>query len=220
MPQPTSQQRRRCIRWYFAHSKDVPATCAQFGISRATLYRWLAQYAAAPEKPLRAQSRRPHRTRQPTWTLGDLCLLSDLVLDHPQATRRQLQRRFAALTGVHCSETTVGRMLRVIAQRCPRCARKHHQHVWRRHFAAHLDQRQGGHGMYVRRPRREEHGDSAPEMDWLLEQAEDPDMLLERLEREIEVRRILADAARLLRGEQPRAGDADEDGGPETEPMP
>ena len=39
MPQPTTQQRRQMIRWHFAHGEDVNATCAQFGVSRATLYR-------------------------------------------------------------------------------------------------------------------------------------------------------------------------------------
>jgi len=208
MPQLTPQQRRRCIRWYFAHGKDVPATCAQCGISRATLYRWLAQYAAAPEKPLRPRSRRPHRTRQPSWTMGDLGLLSDLVLDDPHATRRQLHQMLAEATGVQRSEATVGRMLHAIAQRCPRCARKHHQHVWHRHYATQLAQRHGGHGLYARRLRSEQSRD------------DELKLLLERLEREFEVRVILEEAAGLLRGEPMPSGDEDEDGGPEAEPTP
>ena len=63
MPQPTTRQRRLWIAWHFAHGENVSATCAQFGIHRSTLYRWLARYANQPQKPLRARSRRPQTTR-------------------------------------------------------------------------------------------------------------------------------------------------------------
>ena len=40
-PQLTTRQRRQMIHWHVAHGANIPATCAQFGVSRATLYRWL-----------------------------------------------------------------------------------------------------------------------------------------------------------------------------------
>ena len=63
MPQLNARQRRQMLNWYIAHGENVAATCAQFGVSRATFYRWRARYAANPRKPLRAQSRRPHTSR-------------------------------------------------------------------------------------------------------------------------------------------------------------
>jgi transposase-like protein len=50
--QPSSRERRHWLQWHFAHGEHVSQTCRQFGISRTTLYRWLARYnAATPSKP-------------------------------------------------------------------------------------------------------------------------------------------------------------------------
>src|SRR5437870_692026 len=104
----TAKERSQCLRWHVTHGEDVTATCARFGISRATLYRWLAQNLADPQKSLGAQPGRSKHTQPPPWTLGDLCLLSDLAMDHPQATHRQFYRMLTVQTGVQFSEATVG----------------------------------------------------------------------------------------------------------------
>src|SRR5262249_26072259 len=132
-------QRRKVVIWCLAHGKDVPATCARFGVGSVTVYRWLAQHAANPAKPLRAKSRRPLQTRQPSWTQDDLCQLSHLVVDYPRATRRQLQHLLANETGFQASEGTIGKMWRLIARGCPVCRRKQHKHLYRKHLTVRLD---------------------------------------------------------------------------------
>jgi len=139
MPQMTTRQRRQVVTWCLAHGKDVAATCARFGVSQATVYRWLARYAAHPAKPLRMKSRRPAQTRQPSWTHDTLCQLSDLVVFYPRATRRQWQHLLTNETGFQGSEGTLGKMWRVIARGCPVCGRKHHKHLLRKHIIASFD---------------------------------------------------------------------------------
>jgi len=121
MVQPTPRQRRQWIQWYFANGQDVRATCTQFGIHRWTLYRWLARYANQPQKPLRAQSRRPHTMRRLTWSPEELLLICELLGQHPTWGRGHVRVALVARTGIKRSAATVGRMLARIRPRCPVC---------------------------------------------------------------------------------------------------
>jgi hypothetical protein len=121
MPQPTPRQRRQWMAWYFAHAQDITATCQQFGMSRSTLYRWLARSAAQPQKPLRARARRPQIPRRPTWSLDELRLVCGLLGQYPTWGRRRVADALFALTGTLWSEATVGRMLARMQPRCPIC---------------------------------------------------------------------------------------------------
>ncbi len=49
-------------------TKDVKLVCQTFGISRATLYRWLKRFDPKDLTSLREQSRRPRRVRRPLWS--------------------------------------------------------------------------------------------------------------------------------------------------------
>ena len=121
MPQPTTRQRRQWIDWYFAHGEDGSATCAHWGIHRSTLSRWLTRYAAQPTKPLRAQSRRPHTTRQSTWSSEELLCVCALLDTHPTWGRGRVTVALRARTGTRRSEATVGRLLAHVRERCPVC---------------------------------------------------------------------------------------------------
>jgi transposase len=121
MPQPTPRQRRQWMAWYFAHGRNVRATCAQFGIHRSTLYRWLARAAAQPQQPVRARSRRPQTTQRRTWSADELRLVCGLLGQYPTWGRRRLADALFAQTGTLWSEATVGRMRARMQPRCPVC---------------------------------------------------------------------------------------------------
>ena len=121
MKQLTARQRRHMVEWHWAHGASIPATCAQFGVSRATLYRWLAHHAADPQKPLRSQSRRLHIRRGPAWEREEVVKLCDLMIAHPTWGRGRLTVALAAPTTTSRSPATVGRMLARIRARCPIC---------------------------------------------------------------------------------------------------
>jgi transposase len=56
--------RLRALRVY-GETQDVKLVCQTFGISRATLYRWLKRFDPRDLISLREQSRRPRRVREP-----------------------------------------------------------------------------------------------------------------------------------------------------------
>ena len=128
MAQMTTRQRRQIVAWCLAHNKDVTATCAQFGVSQATLYRWLAQYAAHPDKPLRAKSRKPHHTRLPSWTPAEILAFCGLLCQHPSWGRGRLTIALRAQHGMRHSEASVGRMLKLLRHHCPVCHSKDGRH--------------------------------------------------------------------------------------------
>jgi len=121
MRQLNAKQRRQMMRWHFAHGESIAATCAQFGVSHATLYRWLARHAANPQKSLCGQSRRPHTTRAPAWSREEVVMLCDLTMAHPTWGRGRLTVALTAQTATPPSPATVGRMLAWIRTRCPIC---------------------------------------------------------------------------------------------------
>ena len=59
--------RLRAIAIY-REAKDVKLVCDTFGISRATLYRWLKEFDPKDLTSLKEQSRRPRRVRKPLWS--------------------------------------------------------------------------------------------------------------------------------------------------------
>jgi len=60
------RDRLRAITIY-EKTKDVSLVCRIYGISRATLYRWLRRYDPKDLNSLRNKSRRPRRHRKPMW---------------------------------------------------------------------------------------------------------------------------------------------------------
>ena len=128
MAQMHTRQRRQVVKWCVAHDKNIAATCARFGISRATLYRWLAHQAASPGEPLCAQSRRPHTTRGPAWSRAAFAKLCDLTMAHPPWGRGRLRAALVEQTGISRSPATVGRMLAEMRAQCPLCGERDGYH--------------------------------------------------------------------------------------------
>jgi len=64
---PKEQERLRAITIY-NKTRDVSLVCKTYGISRATLYRWLRRYDPKDLRSLRNKSTRPKRLRKPMWT--------------------------------------------------------------------------------------------------------------------------------------------------------
>src|SRR5262245_4328442 len=124
-----TRQRRQVVKWYMAHDKNIAATCARFGVSRATLYRWLAHQAAYPREPIRAQPRRPHTTRGPAWSRAEFAMLCALTMAHPTWGRGRLTAALTAQTGTPHSPATVGRRLAWMRARCPICGERDGRHT-------------------------------------------------------------------------------------------
>jgi transposase len=124
-----ARERQEWIEWYLQHGQQVASTCRQFGISRATFYRWLQRYdPSTPRRPLRSRSRRPRTRRRPTWTLEQLATVSDLVSQNPHWGRGRVRQLLLERYDWCWSAATVGRMLQVIRTRCPVCKGQHGEH--------------------------------------------------------------------------------------------
>lgn len=137
MGQPTSAIRRAWLTWHFAHGENVTQTARHFGISRATLYRWLTRYdPARPDKPLRSRSRRPHHFQGHHWTDEEFIALSHLAAYNPRWGRGRLRLALGEKIGDMRSEATIGRMLQLIARRCPACKATDHRHSVSAHLLA------------------------------------------------------------------------------------
>jgi putative transposase len=81
-----SREGRVRLEWmdYYRHCQNAARTCRHFGISRQTFYRWQRRYDPQNLATLEGRSHRPHRRRQPTWSVS----LADRVL----GLRRQFPR--------------------------------------------------------------------------------------------------------------------------------
>ena len=59
---------------FYRGGQNAARTCRHFGISRQTFYRWQRRYDPFDLSTLESRSHRPHRQRQPTWTLEEKVL--------------------------------------------------------------------------------------------------------------------------------------------------
>lgn len=107
--------RLRAIRLW-RQTKDAKLVCETFGISRATLYRWIQRFDPKDLSSLKERSRRPRRLRKPTWS-------HDLIME-AKALRRQYPRwgkeKLTALLGARgrdASVSTMGRILKYLKKR-------------------------------------------------------------------------------------------------------
>jgi transposase len=126
------RRRRRTVEWHLANGRSVSVTCRRVGLSRPTLYRWLDIYDPSDPVSLKPLSRRPHRTRQPTWSERHLLAVAELSRRHPAFGKRRLHRILAG-DGEDLSEAAVGRLLAIVRAGCPRCGGKDGRHVDAQH---------------------------------------------------------------------------------------
>ena len=64
------QLRLAWMSHYLRHGRNAAFTCRHFGISRQTFYRWRRRYDPHHLAAREDRSHRPHRRRQPTWSVA------------------------------------------------------------------------------------------------------------------------------------------------------
>ena len=100
----------------YEETTDVKLVRQTFGISRATLYRWLKRFDPKDLSSLREESRRPRRVRKPLWSRELVEAVKALRGEYP----RWGKDKIAVLVrdqGHEASTSTVGRLLRHLRQR-------------------------------------------------------------------------------------------------------
>jgi putative transposase len=100
----------------YGETKDAKLVCQAFGISRATLYRWLKRFDPKDLTSLKEQSRRPRRVRRPLWSRELIGAIKELR----EAYSRWGKDKLVVLVrdqGYESSTSTVGRILGHLKQR-------------------------------------------------------------------------------------------------------
>ena len=64
-----AQTRLQWMLFYFFNGRNALRTCRHFGISRQTFYRWKRRFDRHYLTTLEERSHRPHKVRQPFWSL-------------------------------------------------------------------------------------------------------------------------------------------------------
>jgi transposase InsO family protein len=107
--------RLRALRVY-GDRGDVKLVCQTFGISRATLYRWLKRFDPKDLSSLREGSRRPRRVRKPLWSRELVRAVKELREEYSRWGKDKLVVLVRG-QGYEASTSTVGRILRHLKQR-------------------------------------------------------------------------------------------------------
>ncbi len=94
----------------YKETEDVRLVCQTFGISRATLYRWLKRFDPKDLSSLREESRRPRRVRKPLWSRELVGVVKGLRERYPRWGKDKLVVLIRA-KGHKTSTSTVGRIL-------------------------------------------------------------------------------------------------------------
>jgi putative transposase len=72
------------FEFYFTHQYNARLTCRHFGISPQTFYRWLKRYDPKHPRTLDTRSHRPHRVRQPTYTIEQMDAVRQIREKYPR----------------------------------------------------------------------------------------------------------------------------------------
>jgi transposase InsO family protein len=107
--------RLRAITIY-RETRDVKLVYQTFGISRATLYRWLERFDSKDLTSLKEQSRRPRRVRRPLWSRELVQAVKEVREEYPRWGKDKLVI-FVRDQGHEVSTSTVGRILKDLKQR-------------------------------------------------------------------------------------------------------
>jgi len=100
----------------YGETKDVQLVCQTFGISRATLYRWLKRFDPKDLGSLKEESRRPRRVRRPLWDRELVEEVKELREEYPRWGKDKLVV-LVRDQGYEVSTSTVGRILKHLKQR-------------------------------------------------------------------------------------------------------
>jgi transposase len=100
----------------YKETRDVKLVCQTFGISRATLYRWLRRFDPRDLISLREQSRRPRKVRKPLWSRELVRAVKELREEYPRWGKDKIVV-LVRDQGHEASTSTVGRILKHLKQR-------------------------------------------------------------------------------------------------------
>jgi len=109
-----STRARERLSWFlhFASSgRSVSATCAHFGISRATFQRWLDRFDVENPHTLEERSHHPHTVRQSAVPQAVIEYIRAYRLDNPQMGKEKIADLLWTDHHVLLSASTVGRII-------------------------------------------------------------------------------------------------------------
>jgi len=106
---PNARDRLRALQLWHA-TGDVRLVGQTFQVSRATLYRWRAQFVPQDPSTLQPRSRRPHRVRRPQWPRALVATVRRLRQTYPRWGKDKLVI-LVRRAGFAVSTSTVGRIL-------------------------------------------------------------------------------------------------------------
>jgi putative transposase len=113
-----SKEAANRLRWFdfYARHGDARLTCRHFDISPQTFYRWKNRFDPYDLTTLEAESRRPHRVRQPQTP----ALVEDRILKLRLQYPRWGKDKLVVLLkreGIRVSTSTVGRVMKRLKER-------------------------------------------------------------------------------------------------------
>jgi transposase InsO family protein len=100
----------------YREAKDVKLACQTYGISRATLYRWVKRFDPKDLTSVKEESRRPRRVRRPLWSRELVRVVKELREKYPRWGKDKLVV-LVRDQGYEVSTSTVGRVLKHLKQR-------------------------------------------------------------------------------------------------------
>ena len=139
---PRARARLAMIEWCLAHGRDKSLTARHFGVSRPTVYRWLARYDRFRLESLEDRPSAPRRRRRPSWTVEQVLAVRALRERYPRWGKDKLVVLLRR-EGIRLSSSMVGRILERLARtgelRQPRGRRIGvRKRLWRRPYAVRL----------------------------------------------------------------------------------
>src|SRR5246500_1944233 len=106
---PKELDRLRAITiWY--KTKDTSLVCNTYGISRATLYRWIKRFDPKDIRSVKDKSRRPKRVHKPRWSYELIEAVKGLRQLYPRWGKEKLVVLLGQ-EGYKTSASTVGRII-------------------------------------------------------------------------------------------------------------
>jgi putative transposase len=98
------------------HTKDLELVCGTFGVSRATVYRWIRRFNPKDLTSLKDKSRRPKNIRKPLWSTGLIKTVKSIRMKYPRWGKEKLVILLRR-EGFETSASTVGRILTELKRR-------------------------------------------------------------------------------------------------------
>ena len=108
-----SREGERRLKWfdyYGSHGRNARLTCRHFDISPQTFYRWKKRYDKDRLESLESRSHRPHRVRQPLYSVELVEAVLKLRGQYPRWGKDKLLVLLRN-EGFNTSSSTVGRIL-------------------------------------------------------------------------------------------------------------